>query len=411
MGRRVVITGAGIVSSLGNNIETFIENIKNGKNGISRIESFDVSNHKVKLAAEIKNFDGKDFGIDSPRKKDKFVQYAMAAAIQAKENASFAIDKNNQYRTGVIIGSGIGGLETIENEYEKYINKGSRRVSSHFIPKAIVNMAAGSVSIQLGTKGVCLSVVTACASGTDSIGQAFRMIRDGYQDAVFAGGCEAAICPMGIAGFESMSALSTSEDIERASIPFDKERSGFVMGEGASVILLESLESAKERGADIICELVGYGQSSDSYHITAPDPEAKSASLAMNMAISDAGIDKSKIDYINAHGTSTPLNDSVETKAIKSVFSEVLDNLSVSSTKSMTGHMLGAAGSTEAIICSYALKDSFVPATINYKMQDPECDLDYVTGGTRYKDIEFAMSNSLGFGGHNACIILKKYCE
>ncbi len=409
MGRRVVITGAGVVSPLGNSVELFIDNIKKGVNGISCIEAFDNSNYKTKLAAEVKDFDPKAFEIEGYKKKDRFVQFAIAAAKQASVNSGYIVTEENQYRTGIVIGSGIGGLSTIQEEYYKYLNRGPRRISSHFIPKAIINMAAGHASIALGTRGTCVSDITACATGTDSIGHAFRLIKDGYQDAVYAGGCEASICELGVSGFEAMSALSFSEDVNRASIPFDKEREGFVMGEGAGVVLLESLDSALKRNANIICEIVGYGQSSDAYHITAPNPDGEGAVASMKFSIEEAGIDKEHVDYINAHGTSTLLNDETETKAIKKAFGEHSKNLCVSSTKSMTGHMLGAAGAVEAIVCAFALNQGFIPPTINYKVKDSECDLDYVTDGTRDSKINYAMSNSLGFGGHNATLLFKKY--
>lgn len=409
MGRRVVITGAGVVSPLGNSVELFIDNIKKGVNGISCIEAFDNSNYKTKLAAEVKDFDPKAFEIEGYKKKDRFVQFAIAAAKQASVNSGYIVTEENQYRTGIVIGSGIGGLSTIQEEYYKYLNRGPRRISSHFIPKAIINMAAGHASIALGTRGTCVSDITACATGTDSIGHAFRLIKDGYQDAVYAGGCEASICELGVSGFEAMSALSFSEDVNRASIPFDKEREGFVMGEGAGVVLLESLDSALKRNANIICEVVGYGQSSDAYHITAPNPDGEGAVASMKFSVKEAGIDKENVDYINAHGTSTLLNDETETKAIKKAFGEHSKNLCVSSTKSMTGHMLGAAGAVEAIVCAFALNQGFIPPTINYKVKDSECDLDYVTEGTRDSKINYAMSNSLGFGGHNATLLFKKY--
>lgn len=411
MSRRVVITGAGVISSLGNSVDTFIENIKDGKNGISPIEGIDVSNNKAKLAAEVKDFDPKAFAIDGHKKKDKFVQYAIAAAKQAHKNSGYEINDENKFRTGVVVGSGIGGLATIQDAYAKYLEKGPRKVSSHFIPKAIVNMASAHVSICLGTRGVCTSSVTACATSTDSIGHAFRLIKDGYQDAVFAGGCEASICELGVSGFESMSALSFSQDTDRASIPFDKERSGFVMGEGAGVLLLESLDSALARGANIICEIAGYGQTSDAYHITAPDPEGEGAKMSMLLALEEAGVKPDELAYINAHGTSTPMNDSIETKAIKKAFGDHAKNLCVSSTKSMTGHMLGAAGAVEALVCAYAVRDGFLPQTLNYRVADEDCDLDYVAGGTRYQEVATAISNSLGFGGHNSSILFKKYSE
>lgn len=408
---RVVVTGIGVVSPIGNNIEDFLKNIKSGKCGIDKITQIDTDGFKTSLAAEVKNFDPKEFKIDSPRKKDRFVQFAIAAAREAMENSGYKITDKNQFRTGVVCGSGIGGLITIQSEYEKFLSKGPKKVSSHFIPKAIVNIASGEISIALKTRGVCTSQITACATGTDSIGEAYRLIKHGYQDAVFAGGCEAAICELGISGFEAMNALSFSDDKNRASIPFDKDRNGFVMGEGACILLLESLESAQKRNAKIICEVVGFSQSSDAYHVTAPNPDAMGISYTMKDAIREAGISKCDVDYINAHGTSTQLNDKTESKAIKYVFGEEAYNLYVSSTKSMTGHMLGAIGAIEAGVCALALRDGFVPPTINYHNKDEECDLNYVTDGVIYEDIEYAMSNSLGFGGHNSTIILKKFSK
>ena len=378
MSRRVVITGCGVISPIGNDVKTFIENVKNGKCGIDNITAFDNTGYKTRVAAEVKDFNPKEFEISGSKKKDKFVQYALAAAYQANKNSGLVIDENNAHRVGVLVGSGIGGLLTIQEEYEKLLN--GKKVSSHFIPKSIINMASGQISIQLGSKGVCSSVVTACASGTDSVGQGFRLIRDGYQDAMFVGGCESTINPLGIAGFESMAALSFSED-----------------------------PNAVARGANIICEIAGYGQTSDSYHITAPDPEGEGAALAMKEAVIDAGIRLEKIGYINAHGTSTQLNDLTETVAIKKAFGEHSKKLAISSTKSMTGHMLGAAGAIEAIVCAYALKDEFLPQTINYRVPDEECDLDYITEGTRYEGVEYAISNSLGFGGHNGSLLFKAY--
>ncbi|MDY5480038.1 MAG: beta-ketoacyl-ACP synthase II [Peptostreptococcus porci] len=411
MDRRVVITGIGVISPIGNNIEDFLKNIIDCKNGIDEITLIDTSSYKTKLAAEVKDFEPKEFGIEGHKKKDRFVQFAIAAAKQAQKNSGYIIDDENRYKTGVVVGSGIGGLSTIQDEHKKFIEKGPRKISSHFIPKAIVNMAAGHVSIELGSRGVCTSNVTACATGTDSIGYAFRLVKNGYQDAVFAGGCEASICDLGILGFEAMSATSFSTDKNRASIPFDKERSGFVMGEGSAIMLLESLESALKRNANIICEVVGFGQTSDAYHITAPNPDGEGAMHSMKFAIEESGASIDDIDYVNAHGTSTPLNDVSETLAIKKLFGEHSKNIAVSSTKSMTGHMLGAAGAIEASICALALNKGFIPSTINYAVKDEECDLDYVTEGTRFEAIEYALSNSLGFGGHNSSLLFKKYTK
>lgn len=411
MKNRVVITGAGVISPLGNNVFDFISNIKGCVNGIGEISAFDNSMYRTKLAAEVKNFDPKEFNIEGSRKKDRFLQFAIAAAKEAYKNSGYIVNDENNFKTGVVVGSGIGGIISIEEEHKKYLDRGPKKVSSHFIPKAIINMAAGHVSIELGTRGVCISDVSACATGTDCIGHAYRLIKDGYQDAVFAGGCEASICELAVSGFESMMALSFSDDINRASIPFDKQRNGFVMGEGAVILLLESLDSAMKRDANIICEIVGYGQASDAYHITAPNPDGKGVIKSMEDSIKYADIEISEIDYINAHGTSTLLNDEIETNAIKKLFKNHSKNIAISSTKSMTGHMLGAAGSAEALICAYSLKDGFIPSTINYKYKDENCDLDYVTEGTRYEEIEYAMSNSLGFGGHNSTILFKRYSK
>lgn len=409
MKRRVVITSAGIISPIGNDVDTFIENIKKGVCGIDKITQFDNSNFKTTLAAEVKDFDPKKYGVDNPRKKDRYLQLAIAASNQVIQNSGYEVNDENRFQTGVVVGSGIGGLSSIQDEYSKYIKGGPKKISSHFIPKSIANMAAGHISINTGARGICTTEITACATATDCVGRAYRLIKDGYQDAVFTGGSEASICELGIGGFEAMGALSISTDKNRASIPFDSERSGFVMGEGSCILLLESLESALKRGADIICELVGFGQSSDAYHITAPNDDCLGISNAMRMAVDEAGISEDEIEYINAHGTSTKMNDEIETAAIKYFFKEHAYNLAVSSSKSMTGHMLGATGATEILVCAYALKDGFIPPTINYREKDESCDLDYVTEGTRYANIKYAMSNSLGFGGHNSSIILKKY--
>lgn len=409
MERRVVITSAGIVSPIGNDVDTFIENIKNGVCGIDKITLFDNSDFKTKLAAEVKDFNPKDFGVENPKKKDRYLQFAIAAANEAIKNSNFVVDNENEFRTGVVVGSGIGGLSSIQEEHSKFLSRGPKKISSHFIPKTIANMAAGHISINTGARGVCSSEVTACATGTDCIGRAYRLIKDGYQDAVFAGGSEAAICEVGIGGFEAMGALSFSDDKNRASIPFDAERNGFVMGEGSCILLLESLESAEKRGAEIICEIAGYGQSSDAYHITAPNSDCLGITNAMKQAVDGAGIEKNKVEYINAHGTSTKLNDEIETSSIKHFFGDEAGKIAISSTKSMTGHMLGATGAVEALVCAYALKEGFIPPTINHKEIDEKCDLDYVTDGFRKKEIKYAMTNSLGFGGHNSSLLLKKY--
>lgn len=411
MKKRVVVTGVGAVTPIGNNAATFWKNIKNGICGIDEIKSFDTSNSKVKLAAEIKNLNFEDyFSKQEIRKQDRYISLAMMASNEAIENSEIDLNNVNLDRCGVIISSGIGGISTIINENERGLSRGFDRVSPYLIPNAISNMAAGNVAIKFGFKGICTSVVTACAAGTNAVGDGFRNIRDGYSDIMLCGGSEAGIIPLVMGGFTSLSALSATSDKNRASIPFDKERSGFVMGEGAGVLLLEEYEHAIKRNANILCEIVGYGVSCDAYHITAPNPDGHGGCKSMQNAIEDAKITANDVDYINAHGTSTPMNDKSETKAIKLVFSdEKSKEILVSSTKSMTGHLLGAAGAVEAIISCMAVKEDFAPATINYENCDPECDLNIVKNIGQNIKINYAMSNSLGFGGHNATIILKKY--
>ncbi len=407
--RRVVVTGLGTVCPVGNDVETMWENIKNGVCGIDEITHFDTTDFKVKLAGEIKNLNVEDYINKKEAKRlDRFSQLAMIASKQAYEDARLNPEEIDANRFGVILSSGIGGLETIENEKEKGLKKGYERVSPFFIPMAIGNLAAGNVAIMLGAKGACLDIVTACAAGTNSIGEAFKYVRDGYADIMLTGGAEASITPLGIGGFSSMKALSTATDKNRASIPFDAERNGFVMGEGAGALVLEEYEHAKKRGATIYAEIIGYGVSCDAFHMTAPDAEANGAAACFKMALNDAQISADDIDYINAHGTSTPLNDKLETLGVKKVFGEDT-KVMLSSTKGNTGHLLGAAGAVEAIITVKSLQDGFVPGTINYSQPDPECDLDIVPNQGRKQDIQYAMSNSLGFGGHNACIVLKKY--
>lgn len=410
MDRRVVVTGLGAITPIGNNVEDFWNGIKEGKCGIDTITSFDVSNFKVKLAAEVKNYNPEEF-LDkrASRRLDKFAQFAIIAAREAMKDSGINKENTDMERVGVFIGSGMGGLDTIEKENKVCFEKGYDRISPMYIPMVISNMAAGNVAIDLGLRGESFSIATACASATHSIGEAYRAIKHGYQDVIFTGGTEASITPTGIAGFTNIKALSQAEDKTRASIPFDKERSGFVMGEGAGVIVLEELEHAKKRGAKIYAELVGYGASSDAYHITSPAPDGEGGARAMKNAISDAHIEAKDIDYINAHGTSTHLNDACETQAIKTALGEKSKTVMVSSTKGHTGHLLGAAGAVEAIACIKAIKDEFVPATINYKVPDEECDLDIVPNKGRNQKINFAMSNSLGFGGHNSSIIFKKF--
>ncbi len=407
--RRVVVTGLGTVCPVGNDVETMWENIKNGVCGIDEITHFDTTDFKVKLAGEIKNLNVEDYINKKEAKRlDRFSQLAMIASKQAYEDARLNAEEIDANRFGIILSSGIGGLETIENEKEKGLKKGYERVSPFFIPMAIGNLAAGNVAIMLGAKGACLDIVTACAAGTNSIGEAFKYVRDGYADIMLTGGAEASITPLGIGGFSSMKALSTATDKNRASIPFDAERNGFVMGEGAGALVLEEYEHAKKRGATIYAEIIGYGVSCDAFHMTAPDAEANGAAACFKMALNDAQISADDIDYINAHGTSTPLNDKLETLGVKKVFGEDT-KVMLSSTKGNTGHLLGAAGAVEAIITVKSLQDGFVPGTINYSQPDPECNLDIVPNQGRKQDIQYAMSNSLGFGGHNACIVLKKY--
>lgn len=412
MDRRVVITGMGALTPVGNNLETFWNGIKDGKCGIDFIKTFDVSNFKAKVAGELKDFNIEDYMDKKEAKRmDKYCQYAMVAAEEAVKNSNLDIESLNKERFGVIIGSGIGGLETITVEYKKLMEKGPNRVSPFMIPMIIGNIAAGNVAIKYGAKGVCSTVVTACATGTNAIGEAFEMIKSGRADVIIAGGCEAPIVDIAMAGFSSLTALTKSEDPLRASIPFDKERNGFVMGEGAGIVILESLDHARSREAKIYGEMLGYGATCDAFHITQPSPDGEGAARAMKMAIEEAQIEASDISYINAHGTSTPYNDKFETLAIKSVFGEDAYKIPISSTKSMIGHLLGAAGAVEAIVCIKSLEEGFIPPTIGLKIQDEDCDLDYVPNVGRTKQLKYALSNSLGFGGHNASILLKKWEE
>lgn len=409
--KRVVITGIGAITPVGNNCKDFWANIKAGKSGVGAITRFDASEMKTQIAAEVKDFDPTEF-IDKKevRRMDLYTQYTMVAASEAFESAKIDMEKEDAWRVGIITGSGIGGMETFNEQHSALLEKGPGRVSPFFIPMMISNMGASQVAIKYGMRGINYNVVSACASGTHAIGDAMRQIQYGTNDIIIAGGAEAAITPISVAGFCNMKALSTrNDDPETASRPFDLDRDGFVMGEGAAFVVLEELEHAKKRGADIICELVGYGATDDAYHMTSPIPGGEGGAKAMSLAIEDAGITPDKIDYINAHGTSTAYNDSFETSAIKSVLGEHANKVMVSSTKSMTGHLLGAAGGVEAIACALAIKEGFVPPTINYTTPDPECDLDVVPNVGRNADIKYAMSNSLGFGGHNATIVLKKY--
>lgn len=410
MKKRVVITGMGVLHSLGFGVDNFWNAIKEGKSGISLLSKFDTTNFEAKVAAEIKSFEPTDY-IDKKEAKrmDVFTQFAMAAAKMAMEMSGLDMEQEDRFRAGVIIGSGIGGIQTLEEQHHTLETKGPGRVSPFFITSMIANMAAGRVSIEYGLQGFNECVVTACASGNNAIGDAFKVIQRGDADIMLTGGAESAITPLSFAGFCSNKALSTNPDPNTACRPFDRDRDGFIMGEGSGILVLEELEHAKKRGAVILGEIVGYGCTCDAYHITAPHPEGIGGARSMKNAIIDAGIKPEEIGYINAHGTSTPLNDPGETKVIKDVFGKHAYKLAVSSTKSMTGHLLGAAGAIEAIITAMALKDGFLPPTINLQNPDPECDLDYIPNKGRCADIKYALSNALGFGGHNAAILLKKY--
>lgn len=408
--RRVVITGMGTVNPLGNNVKDTWDGVRAGKCGIAPITHFDTTDFKVKLAAEVKDLDTAEIlGAREIKRMDIFTQFACVAAKEAMSDSALDMTVENPDRCGCIVSSGIGGLSTIATEHGKGETKGYKFVSPYFIPMTISNMAAGQIAIEYGLKGICTSVVTACAGSNNAIGEAFHRIRDGYEDVIVCGGAEGVIMPLAMAGFQSMQALSLSTDPGRASIPFDKERNGFVMGEGAGILVIEELDHALSRKAKIYAEVVGYGTNCDAYHITAPNPEGEGGAKCMALAVKDAGLNMTDIDYINAHGTSTGLNDSGETLAIKKAFGDHAYKLMVSSTKSMTGHLLGAAGAVEAIITSLALKESFVPATINYKVPDPACDLDIVPNEGRKAEIETALSNALGFGGHNASLVLRRY--
>lgn len=410
MKNRVVVTGLGAVTPIGNNVNGFWQNIRAGKNGVDFITSFDTENFKVKIAAEVKDFDASQY-LDRKEAKrmDRYCQFAMVAAKEAMEDSKLDIENIDKNRFGVIVGTGIGGIGTVEKECNTLENKGPNRVTPLLIPMIIGNMAAGNIAIKYGARGICTTVVTACATGTNAIGEAFHMIQNGLADIMIAGGTEAAITPLSIAGFTNLTALNTSNNIERASIPFDKDRNGFVMGEGAGILILESLEHAKKRDAKIYGEVVGYGSTCDAYHMTSPSPDGEGAARAMEIAIAEAGIEKEQVSYINAHGTSTPYNDKFETAAIKKTFGEYAYKIPVSSTKSMTGHLLGAAGAIEAVVCVKSMEESYIPQTIGYRVADEECDLDYVPNEGRNAEVKYTMSNSLGFGGHNAVILLKRW--
>lgn len=409
MKRRVVVTGLGAVTPVGNTVEEFWSSVREGKVGIGPITKFDTSEYKVKLAAEVKGFSAKErMDFKAAKRMEPFAQYAVAAAKEAFEDAKIDMSQENPYRAGVIVGSGIGSLQAVETNYEKILQKGPSRVNPLMVPLMISNMAAGNVSIHFGLKGKSINVVTACATGTNTIGEAFRAIQYGEADIMVSGGTEGSICPTAIAGFTSLTALTAETDPERCSIPFDKERSGFVMGEGAAVVVLEELEHAKRRGAKIYAEVVGYGCSSDAYHITSPAEDGSGAARAMLNAVWDAGIAVDEVNYINAHGTSTHHNDLFETRAIKLAFGAHAGEMKVNSTKSMVGHMLGAAGAIEFITCVKEIEEDYIHATVGYKVPDEELDLDYCKEPVSM-EVQYALSNSLGFGGHNASILLKKY--
>lgn len=407
--RRVVITGLGTINAIGHNVEQTWQSIQDGVCGIDEITNYDVNLTKVKLAAEVKDFDVTNF-LDrkSARRMDRFTQFGLIAAKEAYHDANLEDAIIDRDRFSVYVSSGIGGLGTIETDHSKALEKGYDRVSPFFVPMVIVNLAAGTIAIELDARGMCTCPVTACAGGTNAIGDAYRSIKDGYSDIALAGGCEATITPLGVGGFASMKALNETTDKSRASIPFDKQRAGFVMGEGAGMLVLEEYQHAMNRGAKIYGEIIGYGVSCDANHITAPLPDGSGGAKAMINAIQEANIEANQIDYINAHGTSTPLNDQCETSAIKIALKEHAYQVAVSSTKSHMGHCLGAAGGIEAIVCIKAMQDSLIPATINYQEKDDNCDLDIVPNINRKQDIQITMSNSLGFGGHNASILFKK---
>ena len=412
MKRRVVITGMGAVTPIGNTIEEFWNGIKQEKIGIDTITKFDCTDYKVKLAAEVKNFVAKErMDFKSAKRMATFSQFAVAAAKEAFEDSKLDMELEDPFRTGVIIGSGIGSLQVVEQTYSQILNKGPSRVNPLMVPLMISNMAAGNVAIQLGLKGKCTSVTTACSTGTHAIGDAFRAIQYGDADVILAGGTESSICPTAVAGFTSLTALTTSTDPEKASIPFDQNRSGFVIGEGAGVLVLEELEHAQKRGAHIYAELAGYGATCDAYHITSPAEDGSGAAKAMLLAMEEAKVSPSKIDYINAHGTSTHHNDLFETRAIKLALGDAAYHVPINSTKSMIGHLLGAAGAVECITCVKSIEEGYIHPTVGSEIPDEECDLQYTFGSPIQKEIRYVLSNSLGFGGHNATLLLKKYTE
>ena len=402
----------GAITPIGNDVESFWQGLKDKKVGIAPITYFDTTDYKCKLAAEVKGFNAKDYmDPKAARRMEAFSQFAVAASKEALEHSGIDMEKEDPYRVGVCVGSGIGSLQAMEKDIQKLLEKGPSRVNPLLVPLMISNMAAGNVAIQFGLKGKCFNVVTACATGTHSIGEAFRSIQYGEADVMVAGGAEASITPIGIAGFTSLTALNTTDDPARASIPFDEDRNGFVMGEGAGVVVLESLEHAKARGANILAEIVGYGATCDAFHITSPAEDGSGAARAMENAIKDAGLKPEDIDYVNAHGTSTHHNDLFETKAIKLALGEHAKKVKINSTKSMIGHLLGAAGGVEFITCVKSIEDGYVHATVGLEKPGEGCDLDYTQGDGVAMDVNVAISNSLGFGGHNASLIVRKFSE
>ena len=410
MKRRVVVTGLGAVTPIGNTVPEFWQGIREGRVGIGEITRFDTESFKVKLAAEVKDFDAAErMDPKAAKRMERFSQYAVAAAREAFADADLHLEEEDPFRAGVIVGSGIGSLETVESEYAKILKGNVKRVAPLMVPKMISNMAAGNISIQLGLRGKCTNVVTACASGTHCIGDAFRAIQYDDADIMLAGGAESCICPTGVAGFQALTALTTETDPARASIPFDKDRSGFVLGEGAGVVVLEELQHALARGARIYAELVGYGATGDAFHITSPSEDGSGAAKAMELAMKEGGVRPSEVDYINAHGTATHHNDLYETRAIKAAFGEAAENVVINSTKSMIGHLLGAAGGVEFVVCAKAVEENYIHQTVGTRETDEECDLNYAIGAPVEKEVRYALTNSLGFGGHNASLLLKKY--
>ena len=410
MKRRVVVTGLGAVTPIGNTVPEFWQGIREGRVGIGEITRFDTESFKVKLAAEVKDFDAAErMDPKAAKRMERFSQYAVAAAREAFADADLHLEEEDPFRAGVIVGSGIGSLETVESEYAKILKGNVKRVAPLMVPKMISNMAAGNISIQLGLRGKCTNVVTACASGTHCIGDAFRAIQYDDADIMLAGGAESCICPTGVAGFQALTALTTETDPARASIPFDKDRSGFVLGEGAGVVVLEELQHALARCARIYAELVGYGATGDAFHITSPSEDGSGAAKAMELAMKEGGVRPSEVDYINAHGTATHHNDLYETRAIKAAFGEAAENVVINSTKSMIGHLLGAAGGVEFVVCAKAVEENYIHQTVGTRETDGECDLNYAIGAPVEKEVRYALTNSLGFGGHNASLLLKKY--